>query len=683
MADFTRDLLDATGGTVEDYDTEIEKLLADLENNDLATTTNEERKKMKEHLLELKKKLSPFGRTIEGKKRYLCASIVNVRDEYQTRFLLTGIIGYLRRALDEWRVPESVPAVPVYDYFKDPNILTPPKMADGRPGDPAVAAAYNESREFMKQRLVVAQFLEDTLLYNPDEHVRSAYQPNPKDPERKPIGTAAAQLAVYQRRLELQRKKKKDLAMLREADNMVEYIDRVLYAVQDEDYKNKLIEMRKERFTALETAKQELDSVMKTHTIVEEKVLIGRDGEKKNVRTEREMTPEEQTANFKRQQEICVLLGKLTGDINVINERIQRIDEWWEHQRKKKAQEEQQPAQQSSEEEVKHSDDMIEIDGVVIPKQPKEVMDQIEAFQKRQLANSAGEEKKESDRIDEQDQDDVTRDTKPIPIGGSELKPGELIQKVVIPNAHVLPESIEERKREAHSLIHGESMEVTGKDDRLTKAVTEFIPAADIFNKLERYFTQNFEQLRMAVNDLYAMKSDCEFAINPFDMFDTEEAAADFTYKHRNDVITSIVTCTTNVWNIMGSFKKNRERIRFYNENTSVLEAMADEVKRATMLGQDIMSKRRRRKRRENKAQDGGGGNDEKFKEYQKMNAPHAQTEDDIEDPDMPDNTVAVPIINISDGGRNVKVTKIYTQAEAPTHMLGAENSTATKTTKM
>lgn len=688
VEDLTRNILDSTvdiDDTLQKYDDEIASLLGSIDRNQLANSDNPDVKKLKESLLEIKQKLAPFGRTIEGKRRYLCASIINVRDEYQTRFLLTGMIGYLRRALDEWRVPENVPAVPVYDYFKDPNILTPPKMADGRQGDPAIEAAYNESRAFMQQRMIVMQFLEDTFVFNPDEHVRSAYQPNPTDPERPPIGTPAAQLAVYHRRCELQRKKKKDLAAIRKADTMVEYIDRVLYAAEDEDYKNKLIEIRKERLAELEKAQAELNRRMNQRTIVDEKKLIGRDGTEKNVRTEREMTQEEKDDNFKKQQELCVLLGRFSGDITTIDERIRRIDEWWDSKKhaqleEEKKQKQEQEQRQSDNQEQEQKVEMIEIDGVMIPKQPDDVMAKINEFKKR-YANTSNDANDMKSGDVEIDQNDITRDTKPVPIAESEAKPMQLVQKVVVPTSHVLPDPVDAIKAEVNNIVNGESMEKTGKDSRLTSTVTNFIPPADIFNKINRYLSQNFEELRRSVTLLYGMKPDIEFAVNPFDVFDNEDDATDFTYKHRNDVITDIVTLTTNVWNVMGSFKKNRERMKFYNENTSVLEAMADEVKRNAVIGKEIMDNKRRRKRRENKAQDGGGGNDEKFKEYQKMHAPGAQTEDDIDDPDMPDDTVAVPIIKISQGGRNVEVTKMYTKAEAPVHMIGAKDAVTTKAT--
>ena len=42
------------------------------------------------------------------------------------------------------------------------------------------------------------EFLEDMFQYNPDYHVRSAYKPNPNDPERNIIDSPAGHLAIHQ-----------------------------------------------------------------------------------------------------------------------------------------------------------------------------------------------------------------------------------------------------------------------------------------------------------------------------------------------------------------------------------------------------------------------------------------------------------------------------------------------------
>ena len=693
--DFTKNLEAAikedNTSTVDDLDAEIEGLLSAISTKDLSKASPDELKRDRDTLLDMRSKLNPYGRTIDGKTRYLCASVLNIRDDYMLRYTLTGIIGYLNRSLDEWRVPENVPAVPIYDFFKDASTLNPPQMANGRQLDPKIEAAYAESREFMKQRMIVKQFLEDTLLYNPDEHVRSAYTPNPADPERKPIGTAAAQLAVYQRRAELQRQKKKDLQAIHTSDRMVEYIDRVLYAAEDEDYRNKLTELRLERLAKMEELRTDMETLMKEDKYHATKVVKGRKNAQQEIAIEREYTQEEQNERFRTLQEMCVLLGKMAGDINDIESRIAGVDEWWEHRKKKAAAAAEAAAEANIDIKIntETKGETVIIDGIPVPKQPDDVMTKIREFQnkrKHEINNSA------------YDDDDEKKSTPPahsdIPLQNGSSVPGDKIlvdlkpvepgklpdPYIVMPAAHVLPVSIEEQAADAKQIVSGHTLEQSsGVDNRLATTVRSFIPGVDIFNKLDRYMNQNFDVLRDAVLDLYAMKSDIEQAVNPYEILPTEEKAEEYVYKHRNDVIAPIITFTTNKWNIMGSFKSNRERIRFYNENTTVLEAMADEVKRGSELGRDMVHKKRYKKRRQNKIE--VGGDDEKFKEYQKMNNPDAVTADTIDDPDRPDDSITVPVITISGGGRTLKRDKFYTKAEAPSFMQGRDDTVQKKTT--
>ena len=121
----------------------------------------------------------------------------------------------------------------------------------------------------------------------------------------------------------------------------------------------------------------------------------------------------------------------------------------------------------------------------------------------------------------------------------------------------------------------------------------------------------------------------------------------------------------------MGSFSKVRERVRFYNDETHVLEEMANQMQRDQMLGRDLMQKKKEKKRRTNREQgrDGDDNGDKKFEEWRKSNNPVTNTDDDPDDPDMPDDAVVVPVINIKDGGRIVTRTKFYTEASAPTHV--------------
>jgi len=169
----------------------------------------------------LRKKLNPYGKTIEGEGTYTCLSITNLSEQYMKRFLMTGLISFLYRQCDEHLLNEGEPPVSLDDYavfmtkynsaIHDMTISNTwlqnnpaPVAADpvaspaADPADPAPARAdtkydadvlYHtnvvERGVGFKKRLVIRQFLDNMFQFNPDKHVRSAYAHNPLDPERE------------------------------------------------------------------------------------------------------------------------------------------------------------------------------------------------------------------------------------------------------------------------------------------------------------------------------------------------------------------------------------------------------------------------------------------------------------------------------------------------------------------
>lgn len=148
-----------------------------------------------EKILELRKELNPYGRTIAGSDQWLSFSLTQIHHEYWKKFLMTSLVGFLHRMVDEWHVPPGVPIVPVYDFLEDPKKADPPQVAVQK-RDASVVYDYEYNKQFMEKRLVVKAFLEEMFQFNPDEHVKSAYKPNYHDPNRSIIGTMAGKIAV-------------------------------------------------------------------------------------------------------------------------------------------------------------------------------------------------------------------------------------------------------------------------------------------------------------------------------------------------------------------------------------------------------------------------------------------------------------------------------------------------------
>ena len=164
---------------------QLKKILEELDTEKLNQLSDEK-------VLEMRKKLNPYGRIIEGSDRFLTFSYTDLREKYQQKLITTAMVGFLNRMNAEWDVPEGIPIVHPYDYVKDKSLLADPASFT----DPVCRKDSEKNIKLMEKRIVVQEFLEFLFQFDPDEHVRSAHRPEPKDPERKPIKTPAAKRAV-------------------------------------------------------------------------------------------------------------------------------------------------------------------------------------------------------------------------------------------------------------------------------------------------------------------------------------------------------------------------------------------------------------------------------------------------------------------------------------------------------
>jgi hypothetical protein len=188
---------------------DLEKLLSELDEESLDKLNYDD-------VLEMRKKLNPYGRTIEGQGNYLTFSFINLQEKYMEKLLFTGLIGFLNHACDIYKVPENIPVIPVYEYLKNPDLLQDFhrdwKMTE------KIERDIKENEEAMAKRVIIKEFLESLFQFNPDEHVRSVYRPCPKDIDREILETPAANISV-------EMLKKRDIQFRKE---MLEY-DRALH----------------------------------------------------------------------------------------------------------------------------------------------------------------------------------------------------------------------------------------------------------------------------------------------------------------------------------------------------------------------------------------------------------------------------------------------------------------------
>jgi hypothetical protein len=115
-----------------------------------------------EQILEMRKRLNPYGRTIAGSDKYLNFSITQITHEYWKKFITTAMIGYLNRMCDEWKVPSGVPVVSVYEYLDNQTIVDTPQIVLDKKNE-SVMKDYEFNREWMKKRVIVKEFLEEKI----------------------------------------------------------------------------------------------------------------------------------------------------------------------------------------------------------------------------------------------------------------------------------------------------------------------------------------------------------------------------------------------------------------------------------------------------------------------------------------------------------------------------------------
>lgn len=202
---------------------QLSKLLDEIDDDTLAQMDVND-------VMELRKKLNPYGRTIQGSDKVLTFSHTGLGAEYLKKMCTTAMIGFLNTMLDEWRVPDGVPVVRVYDYVRHPELLDEFEKTLQKPE--LMREKIEENKMNMAKRVIIKEFLEDMFQYNPDMHVRSAYKPNYKDPERNVLDTPAAQLAIH-------RLKKKDPEFREEA---AQYERMMVLKRNNEEKKNEKVE---------------------------------------------------------------------------------------------------------------------------------------------------------------------------------------------------------------------------------------------------------------------------------------------------------------------------------------------------------------------------------------------------------------------------------------------------------
>jgi hypothetical protein len=226
-------------------------------------------------------------------------------------------------------------------------------------------------------------------------------------------------------------------------------------------------------------------------------------------------------------------------------------------------------------------------------------------------------------------------------------------------------------------------MNSTLKDNEFTQV----IPPNDTYGRFNYYYDVNYEKLRQAVMYLYNDKPDTEVAINIYDSFDSVEECNEYIEKNQDNVICNLLNLTNYKWNLLGSFKQNRDRISFYNSNTKILENIMKQQEDDAKMGKVLLDARVRKKKVKNIKE--YGKDHPSFLKYKQANPNEittigkqieidenkvtvteeievSETGTKLDDDGTPSDCLEIGVTSINLKDNSIKTGKIYSKAEKP-----------------
>lgn len=126
------------------------------------------------------------------------------------------------------------------------------------------------------------------------------------------------------------------------------------------------------------------------------------------------------------------------------------------------------------------------------------------------------------------------------------------------------------------------------------------IPPMDTFHRWRNYHDVNYEEIRIVTNQMYAEKPDIEFALNVHKHFKNKADAQKYLDKNQDLTPYMLIDVTDECFCFLGPFKKNRERIQFYNKHTHALKSIMEQAENDEKLGAELMKKRVQKNKRKN-----------------------------------------------------------------------------------
>lgn len=137
-------------------------------------------------------------------------------------------------------------------------------------------------------------------------------------------------------------------------------------------------------------------------------------------------------------------------------------------------------------------------------------------------------------------------------------------------------------------------------DIKNVEGVYTWITPINLHHQFDRYVTNHYELLREAVKILYSCKPDIEYSIQHYMHFTDEEEAVKHRRKYENNITTAMYTIENGCWTLLGPFKKNRERVDFYNKHTEVIKNIFEQGKADMEAGGKITKHVAKQKKKKN-----------------------------------------------------------------------------------
>ena len=141
-------------------------------------------------------------------------------------------------------------------------------------------------------------------------------------------------------------------------------------------------------------------------------------------------------------------------------------------------------------------------------------------------------------------------------------------------------------------------------------------PPVELGESYNRYFENNYEELRKVCSALYGFDYDFENAIINYGSHGTEDEAMQWRRAHESQIKFPVVCVPNSKVVLLGPFRENRLKAELYSKNDVVLRGMMEQMEIDQKLQKDLLKKRvEREKRRDIRI---NGPDDEKLGEYNK-----------------------------------------------------------------